>query len=65
MRTIDQVIVGHHGGGGGGAGGVYDPNTGRIQAHVALGTPADLDRAIFAPLPDGEAWMPAHPSPRP
>ena len=29
------------------------------------GVSDDLIDAIFAPLPDGEAWTPAHPSPRP
>ena len=37
MRIIDHLIAGHSGGGVGRTGDVYDPNTGQVQASVALG----------------------------
>ena len=48
MRVIDHHIVGHQGGAGGRVSEVFDPNTGRVQAQVTLGTQADLDRAVAA-----------------
>ena len=38
MRIIDHHIVGHSGGAGGRTGDVFDPNTGKVQASVTLGT---------------------------
>ena len=47
MRQIDHHIVG---GAGGSArqGDVFDPNSGGVQAQVALGDAALLDRAVAA-----------------
>ena len=38
MRTIDHHIAGHTGGAGGRTADVFDPNTGQVQASVALGS---------------------------
>ena len=49
MRIIDHHIVGHQGGGGGRTSDVFDPNTGRVQASVALGTAAAGFFAVIEP----------------
>ncbi|MCX8474653.1 MAG: methylmalonate-semialdehyde dehydrogenase (CoA acylating), partial [Sphingomonas sp.] len=48
MRIIDHFIAGPEGGGTSRESDVFDPNTGDVQAHVRLGTQADLDRAVAA-----------------
>jgi malonate-semialdehyde dehydrogenase (acetylating)/methylmalonate-semialdehyde dehydrogenase len=64
MRNIDHVIA------GGGAttrartGDVYDPNTGAVQASVALGTAADLDRAVAAAQAAQPGWAATNPQRR-
>ena len=57
MRLIDHVIAG----GTGGAvparkSPVFDPNTGAVQAEVALGDAAMLDRAVAAAEAAQPAW---------
>src|SRR3546814_10238572 len=48
MRTIDHHIAGLSGGGSARSHDIFDPNTGQVQARVALGTRADLDAAVAA-----------------
>ncbi|WP_375272596.1 aldehyde dehydrogenase family protein, partial [Sphingomonas sp.] len=65
MRFIDHHIVGHSGGGDAGrTGDVYDPNTGKVQASVTLGTQADLDRAVAAAQAAQPAWAATNPQRR-
>src|SRR6185503_7028009 len=64
MRIIDHHIVGHQGGAGGRSGEVFDPNTGQVQASVALGTQADLDRAVAAAQAAQPAWAATNPQRR-
>ncbi|KQT33000.1 methylmalonate-semialdehyde dehydrogenase [Sphingomonas sp. Leaf412] len=71
MRQIDHFIVGGAGGSGrtspaGEAryGDVFDPNTGKVQASVVLGTQADLDRAIAAAQAAQPAWAATNPQRR-
>ncbi|MDX5985076.1 CoA-acylating methylmalonate-semialdehyde dehydrogenase [Sphingomonas echinoides] len=64
MRTIDHVIVGGGGGTAARMGDVFDPNTGKVQASVALGTQADLDRAVAAAQAAQPAWAATNPQRR-
>ena len=64
MRIIDHLIAGHGGGGSGRRGEVFDPNTGRVQASVTLGTQADLDRAVTAAQAAQPAWAATNPQRR-
>ncbi|MBV8237195.1 MAG: CoA-acylating methylmalonate-semialdehyde dehydrogenase, partial [Sphingomonas sp.] len=64
MRIIDHHIVGHSGGGAGRTGDVFDPNTGKVQARVTLGTKADLDRAVAAAQAAQPAWAATNPQRR-
>ena len=48
MRQIDHFIVGGSGGAPARKGQVFDPNTGAVQAEVALGDAATLERAVQA-----------------
>ncbi len=64
MRIIDHHIVGHSGGGAGRTGDVFDPNTGKVQARVTLGTKADLDRAVAAAEAAQPAWAATNPQRR-
>ncbi len=73
MRTIDHLIVGQDGGGSGGRASptgearfadVFDPNTGRVQATVTLGTAADLDRAVAAAQAAQPGWAATNPQKR-
>ncbi|WP_298669597.1 CoA-acylating methylmalonate-semialdehyde dehydrogenase [uncultured Sphingomonas sp.] len=64
MRVIDHLIAGHSGGGAGRMGDVFDPNTGKVQARVALGTGADLDRAVAAAQAAQPAWAATNPQRR-
>ena len=50
MRIIDHHIVGLGGGAAARTGDVFDPNTGAVQATVALGTQVELDAAVAAAL---------------
>ncbi|RZJ80679.1 MAG: aldehyde dehydrogenase family protein, partial [Brevundimonas sp.] len=68
MRIIDHVIAGPKGERAGGSsvrtGDVYDPNTGRVQATVTLGTQADLDRAVAAAQGAQPGWAATNPQRR-
>jgi len=64
MRTIDHHIVGHSGGGAGRSHDVFDPNTGEVQAKVALGDKAALDRAVVAAKAAQPAWALTNPQRR-
>ena len=67
MRQIDHYIVGGAGGSGSGSGrtsDVFDPNTGKVQASVALGTQADLDRAVAAAQAAQPGWAATNPQRR-
>ena len=63
MRQIDHFISG-----GAGTstrrGDVFDPNSGAVQAHVALGDPAVLQRAVDAALNAQPAWAATNPQRR-
>ncbi|WP_439512839.1 CoA-acylating methylmalonate-semialdehyde dehydrogenase, partial [Sphingopyxis sp.] len=63
MRQIDHHIVG---GAGGSArqGDVFDPNSGGVQAQVALGDAALLDRAVAAAKKAQPAWAATNPQRR-
>ncbi len=64
MRIIDHHIVGNPGVGGGRTGVIFNPNTGKVQASVTLGTQADLDRAIAAAQAAQPAWAATNPQRR-
>ena len=63
MRQIDHHIVG----GAGGSvrqGDVFDPNNGHVQAQVALGDAALLDRVVAAAKAAQPAWAATNPQRR-
>ena len=65
MRIIDHCIAGTEGSGGGGRmGQVFDPNTGKVQANVALGTQSDLNRAVEAAQQAQPGWAETNPQRR-
>ena len=64
MRQIDHFIAGGGAGSGTRRGDVFDPNTGRVQAQVTLGVPADLDRAVAAAQSAQPAWAATNPQRR-
>jgi len=65
MRQIDHLIVGGTGSGAGGRkGGVFDPNSGAVQAHVAFGGKAELDRAVEAAKKVQPGWAAVNPQRR-
>ena len=69
MRIIDHHIAGYEGFSAGGAAGgrtgdVFDPNTGQVQATVALGTQATLDTAVAAALKAQPGWAATNPQRR-
>ncbi|MHA0316740.1 CoA-acylating methylmalonate-semialdehyde dehydrogenase [Sphingomonas melonis] len=64
MRDIDHFIVGHAGGTATRHGDVFDPNSGNVQARVALGEQADLDRAIAAAQKAQPGWAATNPQRR-
>ncbi|HVI99398.1 MAG TPA: CoA-acylating methylmalonate-semialdehyde dehydrogenase [Sphingomonas sp.] len=64
MRTIDHHIVGHAGGGSARSHDVFDPNTGQVQARVALGTRAELDKAVAAAHAAQPGWAATNPQRR-
>src|ERR1700749_329067 len=63
MRVIDHFPAGPNGAAGR-QGDVFDPNTGQVQAKVALGTRADLDRAVDAAKAAQPAWAAVNPQRR-
>ena len=64
VRTIDHHIVGLSGGGATRTGEVFDPNTGQVQATVALGTQVELDAAIAAAQKAQPGWAATNPQRR-
>ncbi|MBY8827985.1 CoA-acylating methylmalonate-semialdehyde dehydrogenase [Hephaestia mangrovi] len=64
MRTIDHHIVGHSGGGASRSHVVFDPNTGQVQATVALGSQAELDKAVAAAKAAQPDWARTNPQRR-
>ena len=63
-RTIEHFIAGASAASGGRTGEVFDPNTGRVQARVTLGTVADLDRAVAAAQAAQPGWAATNPQRR-
>ena len=64
MRQIDHFIVGGSGGAPARKGPVFDPNTGAVQAEVALGTAETLERAVQAAAAAQPAWAAVNPQRR-
>jgi len=65
MRQIDHLIAGGAGGGAGGrSGDVFDPNSGTVQAKVAFGTSAELERAVAAAKTVQPGWAAMNPQRR-
>jgi malonate-semialdehyde dehydrogenase (acetylating)/methylmalonate-semialdehyde dehydrogenase len=64
MRIIEHYIVGGAGGSASRTSDVYDPNTGKVQASVALGTQADLHRAVAAAQAAQPGWAATNPQRR-
>ncbi|WP_188055893.1 CoA-acylating methylmalonate-semialdehyde dehydrogenase [Sphingosinithalassobacter sp. CS137] len=64
MRTIDHLIAGHSGGGAARQNDVFDPNTGKVQAKVQLGTQAELDKAVAAAQAAQPGWAATNPQRR-
>ena len=64
MRDIAHMIVGGAGNSSGRQGDVFDPNTGQVQARVALGGKAELDRAVAAAKAAQPAWAAVNPQRR-
>ena len=65
MRQIDHLIVGGTGSGAGGrTGDVFDPNSGAVQAQVAFGGKAELERAVEAAKKVQPGWAAVNPQRR-
>jgi malonate-semialdehyde dehydrogenase (acetylating)/methylmalonate-semialdehyde dehydrogenase len=64
MRTIDHIIVGHQGSATARYSDVFDPNTGQVQARVALGGRAELDAAVAAAQSVQPHWAAMNPQRR-
>ncbi len=64
MRQIDHFIAGDTGGVASRFGDVMDPNNGGVQARVALGDAAVLERAVQAALAAQPAWAMTNPQRR-
>jgi malonate-semialdehyde dehydrogenase (acetylating) / methylmalonate-semialdehyde dehydrogenase len=65
MRDIPHFIDGRaHTGGSGRFGEVFDPNTGQVQARVALASAADVDLAVQAALKAQSGWAATNPQRR-
>jgi malonate-semialdehyde dehydrogenase (acetylating)/methylmalonate-semialdehyde dehydrogenase len=64
MRTIDHLIAGSAGSAASRFTDVFDPNTGKVQARVGLGTAADLERAVAAASKAQPAWAMTNPQRR-
>ncbi len=64
MRDIDHLIVGGAAGPATRFGDVFDPNNGTVQARVALGDKAVLDRAVAAALKVQPGWAATNPQRR-
>ena len=64
MRIIDHFLAGGPAGAPSRTGEVFDPNEGVVQAHVALGDAAVLDRAVAAAQAAQPAWAATNPQRR-
>jgi malonate-semialdehyde dehydrogenase (acetylating)/methylmalonate-semialdehyde dehydrogenase len=64
MRDIDHFIVGGPASSAARYGDVFDPNSGQVQARVAFGDQALLDRAVAAALAAQPAWAATNPQRR-
>src|SRR5438552_8990356 len=64
LRSIDHFIGGSTFAGGERQGEVFDPNQGQVQAHVRLGTAADLETAMEAARSAQPAWAATNPQRR-
>jgi malonate-semialdehyde dehydrogenase (acetylating)/methylmalonate-semialdehyde dehydrogenase len=65
MRNIEHFIDGRRVAGTSGRyGDVFDPNSGQVQARVALATAAELDRAVQNALAAQPAWAAVNPQRR-
>src|SRR3954470_3985254 len=64
MRKIDHFVAGASYASGERQGEVFDPNNGGVQAHVGLGTAADLDRAVAAANAALPGWAATNPQRR-
>src|SRR6478735_8138021 len=64
LRSIDHFIGGSTFASGERQGDVFDPNQGQVQAHVRLGSAADLDHAVAAARHAQPAWAATNPQRR-
>lgn len=64
MRLVDHFIVGGSGGAPARKSPIFDPNSGGVQAEVALGTAETLERAVQAALKAQPAWAATNPQRR-
>ena len=64
LRSIDHFIDGSTFASGERQGEVFDPNQGEVQAHVRLGTAADLQKAVDAAKAAQPAWAATNPQRR-
>jgi malonate-semialdehyde dehydrogenase (acetylating) / methylmalonate-semialdehyde dehydrogenase len=64
LRSIDHFIGGSTFASGERQGEVFDPNQGQVQAHVRLGSAADLQKAIDAAKAAQPAWAATNPQRR-
>ncbi|KAF1693100.1 CoA-acylating methylmalonate-semialdehyde dehydrogenase [Pseudoxanthomonas koreensis] len=65
MRNIDHFIDGRRVAGTSGRhGDVFDPNSGQVQAHVALANTAELDRAVQSAVLAQRGWAKVNPQRR-
>jgi len=64
MRFIDHLIAGDGASAAGRTGEVFNPSLGEVQAQVALGAAADLERAVQAARAAQPAWARTNPQRR-
>ncbi len=64
MRTVEHFISGGSAGGGSRQHDIWDPNSGEVQAKVALGTAAELQKAVDAAKAAQPAWAATNPQRR-
>jgi len=64
MRQIDHFIAGGAAGGSARSHAIFDPNQGTVQAQVALGDAALLDKAVNAALAAQPEWAATNPQRR-
>ena len=64
LRELSHFIAGGAGGSAARWGDIFDPNLGRVQARVPLGSQADLDAAVKAAEAAQPAWAATNPQRR-